>query len=177
MPAKFPKNVTKFYEKLHAIDVKYTAAVYSTVQQYSVLRITSKVIAKLSDGPALPLFFLLYWLWQNPSPLSFALYLSFVVCFHEFGIKQIFHRRRPLMAVGQKGFSFPSSHSFVSGLIIVICVFFTLPYPWLLILLAFINAANRLAIGVHYLADVAAGLSLGVIAGFAWFFIAYNIAI
>lgn len=81
------------------------------------------------------------------------------------------------MAAGQKGFSFPSSHSFVSGLVIVICLFFTLPYSWVLIALALINAANRPAIGVHYLADVVAGLSLGVIAGFAWFFIAYNIAI
>ncbi len=72
------------------------------------------------------------------------------------------------MAVGQPGFSFPSSHSFVSGLIIIICLFFILPYPWVLISLALINAVNRLAIGVHYLADVIAGLSLGALAGTAW---------
>jgi len=168
-PSKFSENVTKFYEKLHALDVKYTAALFETVQEYSVLRVASKVIAKLSDGPALPFFYLLYWLWKNPSPLLFAFYLALAVLFHEFVIKRIFHRHRPDTAGGQKGFSFPSSHSFASGLIIITCLFFSFPLSWLLIFLALLNAANRPAVGVHYIADVVAGLALGVVAGLLWY--------
>jgi len=168
LPPKFSENVSQFYDKLHALDVKYTAAVYSTVQQYSVLRITSKVIAILSNGPALPFFYLLYWLWDNPSPIYFAIFLSLAVLTHELGIKRIFHRHRPRTSEGQPGFSFPSSHSFASGLIIVLCLFFSLPVSWLLIALALLNAANRPAVGVHYIADVVAGLGLGAIAGILW---------
>ena len=43
-----------------------------------------------------------------------------------------------------------------------------MPWQLLLILLAVINAANRPAVGVHYIADVIAGLSLGVIVAASW---------
>jgi membrane-associated phospholipid phosphatase len=168
VPTHLSENIVKFYEKLHSIDVKYTSLVFTTVQKYTFLRVTSKVIQKLSDGPALPLFFLLYWYQGNPAPLSFAAYVSFWVIYHELGVKQIFHRSRPSTSNGQKGFSFPSSHSFASGIILIICLLFPMPWQLLLILLAVINAANRPAVGVHYIADVIAGLSLGVIVAASW---------
>lgn len=168
LPAKFSQNIVRFYEKLHAIDIKYTSLVFTTVQKYTVLRTTSKVIAKLSDGPALPIFLLIYWAYGNPSPLTFAVYLVFWVMYHELGVKQLFHRNRPDTAGDQKGFSFPSSHSFASGLIITICLYFVFPLKTFLIALAVINAINRPAVGVHYIADVAAGIILGIVAGLGW---------
>lgn len=171
VPTHLPEYIVKFYEKLHSIDVKYTTIVFTTVQKYTFLSVLSKVIKKLSDGPALPIFLLLYWIKGNPSPISFAAYIVFWVLYHEFGIKQLFHRNRPDTAGGQKGFSFPSSHSFASGLIITICAFYPMPWRGFLIFLAVVNAANRPAIGVHYIADVVAGLTLGFIAGLGWPFI------
>jgi len=168
VPPNLLENIEKFYEKLHALDVKYTAAIFTTVQKYTVLRITSKVFGKFSDGPALPIFFLLYWYKGNTAPWSFALYTCLWVCFHEFGIKNFFHRHRPSTAGGQKGFSFPSSHSFASGLILSICLYFLLPWSGLLIALAITNVINRIALGVHYLADVTAGFTIGILAGLGW---------
>lgn len=168
IPANLSKYVTEFYEKLHAFDIKYTSVIYTTVQKYTLLAITSKVIQKILDGPALLLFLFFYFLWGNPSPLSFTAYIIFWVLYHEFGIKRYFHRNRPTTASGQNGFSFPSSHAFTSGLVIASCLYFALPYEPFLITLAVINIVNRLAIGVHYIADVTAGTILGLIAGLAW---------
>ncbi len=171
IPPQLTKYVAKLYEKLHFLDIKYTETVYSTVQKYTLLRVTSKVIAKISDGPALPIFFLLYLYWKNPAPLAYMAYMLFWVFYHELGIKNLFQRHRPATAHGQKGFSFPSSHSFASGFIIVTCLFFNLPYESLLVSLSLINAANRPAYGVHYIADVIAGMALGSIAALGWPFI------
>lgn len=168
IPPHLLKYMTKFYEKLHALDIKYTTIVYSTVQKYTVLRIASKVIGKLSDGPALPFLLLLYYIYENPAPLTFAAYTLFWVFYHEFGIKHLFQRHRPNTAGKQKGFSFPSSHSFASGLLIVACIFFVLPYKALLIAFGLLNVINRPASGVHYIADVVAGMLLGAIAGLGW---------
>lgn len=171
MPSKLPKNIVRFYEKLHFIDIKYTTLVFTTVQKYTFLRITSKVIAEISNGPALPLFLLLYWLYGNPSSFTFSAYIIFWVLYHEFGVKELFQRDRPDTAGKQKGFSFPSSHSFASGLILTTCFFFSFPYEPIIMIFALLNAINRPAIGVHYIADVVAGLTLGAIAGLGWPFI------
>lgn len=171
MPPQLTKYVSNFYERVHALDIKYTSVIYQTVQKYTVLRVLSKVIKVLSDGPAVPLFLLIYYAWENPSPFTFAAYVIFWVFYHELIIKAYFARRRPSTAGKQKGFSFPSSHSFSSGLIIVTCLSFAFPWTPFLIALAVINIINRPAVGVHYIADVIAGTILGLLAGFGWIFI------
>ncbi|MCC7304172.1 phosphatase PAP2 family protein [bacterium] len=95
----------------------------------------------------------------------------FWVLYHEFIIKTYFQRHRPVTAGKQSGFSFPSSHSFSSGLLIIVCLFFSIPWTPLIIALAIINILNRPAVGVHYIADVVAGTFLGLLAGLGWLFI------
>jgi membrane-associated phospholipid phosphatase len=168
MPTKLIQYVLDFYEKLHGYDVYYSNKVYTLVQEYTPLRIVSKAIGLISDGPALPMFLLLYWYAKLPSAILFAIYTISWMLIHEFIIKAIFKRKRPYTAGKQRGLSFPSSHSFASGYIFTLCAFLPLPFKPFLILFSIINATNRPALGVHYIADVVAGLTLGAIVAFGW---------
>ena len=53
-------------------------------------------------------------------------------------------------------------------MILSICLYFLLPWSGLLIALAITNVINRIALGVHYLADVTAGFTIGILAGLGW---------
>lgn len=160
----------KFYKQVHSYDVRYTAHLYTTVQKYTLLRVASKAVKILSDGPALPLFLAFYYFGGNPAPFFFAAYSLFWVFYHELGIKKIFQRHRPQTAGEQPGFSFPSSHAFTSGFAITSAFFFVFPWETVLVTFGILNAINRPAVGVHYIADVIAGLLLGAIASLGWVF-------
>jgi membrane-associated phospholipid phosphatase len=168
VPTNLNQYVAQFYEKLHSIDIFYSNKIYSFTQQYTLLRIFSKVFAKLSDTIALPFFFLYYWSVEGESPALFALWVISCLLVQENIIKKYFHRKRPVTAGKQKGLSFPSSHAFVSGMVIAAILLFQLPFGAFLISIAVINILNRPAIGVHYLADIIAGAFLGALAGLLW---------
>lgn len=171
IPPKLAEYGTHLYEKLHELDIKLTQKIYRTTKQYRALLFASKVIKVISNGPALPLFILLYGLGNNEGTLSFVVYVIFLVMFHEFTIKGFFHRERPNTAGNQVGLSFPSSHSFASGIIMIITIFFDIPFKAAIIIFTLLNAINRPAIGVHYVADVIAGLTLGILSGGGWILI------
>lgn len=86
-------------------------------------------------------------------------------------VKVIVARPRPPgAAVEVAGFSFPSGHAFGAAVAVAIAVVFSWPHlatairPWVCLaaaLLAGLVAFDRLALDVHYLSDVLAGLALG----------------
>lgn len=68
-------------------------------------------------------------------------------------------------------YSFPSGHSITA---FAVAVSISLFYPFLLTILltlAFLIAASRIILGMHFLSDVLAGSTLGVALGFASFYI------
>jgi undecaprenyl-diphosphatase len=68
-------------------------------------------------------------------------------------------------------YSFPSGHSITAFAVAVTLGLF---YPFLkpcLLALAFLIAASRIILGMHFLSDVIAGSALGVVLGFASFYI------
>lgn len=141
---------------------------FSITQKCTPLAIFCKAFALFTDGPALPLFIFIYGYTHQVAPLTYVAYILFFILVHEFTIKRIFRRHRPDTAGTKTGFSFPSSHSFTSGIIIVTCLFFPLPYAWLIILAALFNMINRVLVGVHYLSDVVVGWFLGTLVGLGW---------
>jgi undecaprenyl-diphosphatase len=67
-------------------------------------------------------------------------------------------------------YSFPSGHSITA---FAVAVSLSLFYPFLmpiLLTLAFLIAASRIILGMHFLSDVLAGSALGVSLGFASFY-------
>lgn len=169
IPTKLGEYLTKFYKSIHELDFKYTTAVYETVQKYTLLRNVSKVLGVIFDLPAIPVFLLFYYKGNGPHLILFTCYLTFLIIAQEFGIKRMFNRHRPATAGVQPGYSFPSSHSFTSGIIIAVSLLFPIPLKGVLVFLALVNAINRTALGVHYLADISVGLFLGLAAGLLWF--------
>ena len=103
------------------------------------------------------------------------------VCFAggiNFLIKIMVQRPRPdLMIVAENGFSFPSGHSIMSVVLFGILVYLILKFlraRFLKIGLTFVLCTlivgicfSRIYLGVHYLTDVIAGLSLGLAILFA----------
>jgi membrane-associated phospholipid phosphatase len=168
MPTNLRKHMAKLYEKLHHFDVLYTNKIYTTTQQYTPLRILSKAIGIISDAAALPLFVFIYWITNKPHSYLFIGYTIALLFIQEFIIKEYFHRSRPKTAKGKKGLSFPSTHSFASGFASVIALALSMPYAQYILGFAVLNAANRPALGVHYIADVCAGIALGMFTAFGW---------
>lgn len=91
-------------------------------------------------------------------------------------LKLLFQRPRPETAEGlAAGFSFPSGHAAFGAFLALVLVWFALrdvrirALSWTLVglasLWALLQAAGRVAIGVHYPSDVLAGLSLGFATG------------
>lgn len=89
-------------------------------------------------------------------------------------VKDLFQRARPDQAIWmvvESSYSFPSGHSFVAGMIYPLFVYLLLRHTKLsrysttvyvvLVLLVLSIAFSRIYLGVHYLTDVVAGLSLG----------------
>lgn len=85
--------------------------------------------------------------------------------------------RPPDALVFASGFSFPSEHAVFAAVILVLVVYFFAPLikarPWrwtfiaAALVLALIIVASRLILGVHWLSDVVAGLSLGILSATA----------
>ena len=83
-------------------------------------------------------------------------------------IKEIIHRPRPLIEAAlltKTSFSFPSSHAaFASATILFIYKLKTLKIPALI--LAIITIGTGFYNGVHYLSDILAGITLGLIVSY-----------
>ncbi|HTR47882.1 MAG TPA: phosphatase PAP2 family protein [Verrucomicrobiae bacterium] len=68
-------------------------------------------------------------------------------------------------------YSFPSGHSITAfGVAVALGLFYPYLQPCLLIV-AFLIAASRIVLGMHFLSDVLAGSALGVALGYASFYV------
>lgn len=86
-------------------------------------------------------------------------------------IKYTVRRQRPLppgefVTFQYDLYSFPSGHSGRMAALAISMLFFYPPAGWLLVGLSLIIALARVALGVHYLSDIVAGLGIG--AFIAW---------
>lgn len=95
-------------------------------------------------------------------------------------LRSLIHKKRPYEALDFKpihykttlksGKSFPSRHT-ASAALIAMAVFAYLPVPGLVLLfMAALVALSRVLSGMHYIADVIAGLAFGIIVGLIGFY-------
>lgn len=135
-------------------------------------------VAHLGDGPyvfgVLAVSYLLGWLVANPYLRHATLWIALAVVgtfLVVTGIKYLVRRRRPappgeFVTFQYDKYSFPSGHAARTAAFATAAIFFA---PLLGILLAFVSlviALARIAVGIHFVSDVLAGLIVG--AGLAW---------
>lgn len=77
----------------------------------------------------------------------------------------------PLINKNSPGKSMPSRHCFSAAVIAVSISVINLPLGIVLFVLALLIAVLRVAFGVHFIKDVAAGLALGLMFGIVQYFI------
>jgi membrane-associated phospholipid phosphatase len=118
-------------------------------------------------------FVLAAWLfWAGQEKKSFTLMTILLFSSIASGVlKQIIARPRPtgLVALDDlNGYSFPSGHSTLAGTLAGYAYFsnwIIKHAKYLVIILALLTGLSRLYLGVHFLTDVLAGLTLGAILG------------
>jgi len=162
--------VSNIYRIVHTFDVSVSRWLYDITQKYRLFYYLSKGIEFLSDTIALPLFFLLYSIQNNPSPFSFTAFAMSCILFCEFILKRVFHRKRPIWGNNGNGYAFPSSHSIAAA--VCMGIMFALPIPGALAIFSFalLIPLNRIMLGHHYIADVIFGLSIGFAISAVWIF-------
>lgn len=143
---------------------------------YSFLTIFTGGVAKIATiGPMVIIVsFFAFFLWRKQYRALALWCLANLMFVSGFGylLKQVFQRTRPeqVQYLARSSYSFPSGHSLlVMTLISSVCLiyFFTSKkMPKLvkggLLLLLLVIAGGRIYLGVHFISDVIAGLSLGL---------------
>jgi undecaprenyl-diphosphatase len=138
----------------------------------------ARVIAHAGDGPyifgALGLVYLLAWLRQDELLLQTVITVAMIVftaiLMNTF-LKFFIRRARPrlpgeFVMFPLDAYSFPSGHSTRMAALSIGTLFFCPELGWALLALTFGIAFTRVAVGVHYLSDILAGLGLGAVV--AW---------
>ncbi|WP_067103185.1 phosphatase PAP2 family protein [Streptococcus sp. DD13] len=159
------KNYKKTYEKISSPFLRHPVLLW-------ILQSFNRAMTYLM--PLLYVGLLSYLLWRGDWQvllMNFVLpALSFIVLSH---FRQIWNQNRPyqdwpispLIAKETKGKSMPSRHVFSASLISM-CLFAQFPILGLVCLaLSALLAVARVVGGVHYLKDVLAGYTVGVLAG------------
>jgi YegS/Rv2252/BmrU family lipid kinase len=142
----------------------------------SFLDVVAIVFSNAVCGVVLALL-AIYALWRHERRVALWIVLSGVVAIGGNALlKLVFQRERPsfiepLHEIG--GYSFPSGHSTGSSMFFTVAVLVTIVLTGrglrrrllaaLMVLLALGVGASRVFLGVHYLSDVLAGLSLGLV--------------
>lgn len=83
-------------------------------------------------------------------------------------LKNIIRAQRPLtegLIISEPGFSFPSQHSSVTMVIGIVVYSMDKKLGSILIIVSLFVALSRVILGVHYLVDVIAGISVGILMG------------
>ncbi|HHC74685.1 MAG TPA: phosphatase PAP2 family protein [Thiothrix sp.] len=113
------------------------------------------------------------FLWQRPQLLRATLIAAVIATFLSHGLKFAFDASRPpavlplesftLIGAAWHGQSFPSGHSVTIATLCGLAALSsqTLRVSMLLFVLALVIASSRIAVGVHWPADVLAGVALG----------------
>lgn len=101
---------------------------------------------------------------------------TFAGAFCIFALKHLVHRARPPMALRVHSYSFPSGHTLISTIFVLLMVWLGLRlYPqrknlfyFFAGLVLFIVGLSRLYMGIHWPSDVLAGYLLGGLVSWAW---------
>jgi membrane-associated phospholipid phosphatase len=138
----------------------------------------ARLIAHAGDGPyifgALGLIYLLAWLRQDELLLRTDLtvmVIVFLAILVNTLLKFLVRRARPhlpgeFVTFQLDAYSFPSGHSTRMAALSIGTLFFYPDLGWILLILTFGVSFTRVAVGVHYLGDILAGLGLGAVV--AW---------
>lgn len=161
MSTYFSKIITDFYEKIHTFDVKTSRQIYNFTHHYTILLQSSKALTFLVDYLNI-ICFVLYVIFKLPNPCIFIPTTIAGQLIHEYGIKKLFKRNRPKWK-GIDGFSFPSSHSFSSGMLFIFSFLYPTPFREIFLGLSIIIPPTRVMLGYHYIADTVAGFTLGFV--------------
>ncbi len=163
--------MTVMMARLASVDValsrRFTLSSESTWWQ------VARFSAHVGDGQkvfgALSVIYLLGWLLGKPllrqNLLIIALVVltaMLVVTLIKFGVRR--QRPRPpgeFVQLQYDKYSFPSGHAARLAALAVITAFFYPSLGWLLGGVALVVAAARVAVGIHYVADIVAGLAIG----------------
>jgi undecaprenyl-diphosphatase len=136
---------------------------------WPVVRFTAHVGDGQNVFGALGVIYLLAWLLDKPllrqSVLTIVLVVlaaMLVVTLIKFGVRR--QRPRPpgeFVQLQYDKYSFPSGHAARLAALAVITVFFYPTLGWLLGGVALLVAVARVAVGIHYVTDIVAGLVVG----------------
>jgi undecaprenyl-diphosphatase len=163
-------------KRLLALDIVVSQKL--TLSQNSGWWQLARLIAHTGDGlyvfGALGLVYLLAWLRQDEllqrTDITIAM-IVFTAIFVNTFLKFFVRRARPCLpgefvTFQHDIYSFPSGHSTRMAALSIGTLFFYPDFGWVLLILALGIAFTRVAVGVHYLSDILAGLSLGAL--IAW---------
>lgn len=160
---------------LTEIDRRYSARL-RVAEQPGPLRTAAILFAHSGDSPLWGVALALLW-WRAPAPWNEAARLAFisvwVTAVVVLAIKFTVRRQRPAGEWGQ-GYRWLDPHSFPSGhaaraFMLAVLALALCPPAWAALVLAWavLVSLARVAMGVHYLLDIAAGAALGGLCGLA----------
>jgi undecaprenyl-diphosphatase len=139
----------------------------------------ARIVAHMGDGPyvfsSLILVYLLSWWWSDTflrqADVTVAVIVVAAILIVT-SIKFTVRRQRPappgeFVTFRYDLYSFPSGHSARMAALAVGALFFYPSLGWILLLVTLGVAAARVAVGVHYVGDILAGLGTGAVVAWA----------
>jgi len=143
---------------------------FFNLSKYRVLRYFSFFLSYIYIY-MMPLF-LLFWLFTYSTRKMYAFSLLFLSSFSAWFlaelIKNIVRIPRPItsgLIVAEKGFSFPSQHASVTMIVGVVMYSMDKRIGAVLIVLSLLVGLSRVVLGVHYVVDIFAGWTVGILLG------------
>ena len=175
MESPAPFRIGPWLQRLLAAD-RYYSTRLRYAEKPGLLRRIAAFLAHSGDSWFWGIGLAIVWLASGPEGKTFAVRLVLAILGMAVlvtVVKRLFRRRRP---AGEWGAIYRKTdpHSFPSGHAARMAMLFVLGaalgpawFGWLLLIWAPLVALARVAMGVHYLSDVAAGAALGLIGGAA----------
>jgi len=143
---------------------------FFNLSKYRVLRYFSFFLSYIYIY-MMPLF-LLFWLFTYSTRKMYAFSLLFLSSFSAWFlaelIKNMVRIPRPItsgLIVAEKGFSFPSQHAAVTMIVGVVMYSMDKRIGTVLIVLSLLVGLSRVVLGVHYVVDIFAGWTVGILLG------------
>ena len=157
-------------KKLTVIDNKF----YNHIKITNLKTNMYKIITTLANGKYIAFLCLLMFIIIKDKTIPILIIINMIITWLLIGLtKNIFKRQRPNInrLVFEKGYSYPSGHTFTSttfyGFIIFFLIISNLIISLKVIILVFLTIIillvgySRIYLGVHYLSDVISSLLLG----------------
>lgn len=146
-------------------DVYYTYVLSSTFQN-PLFIYPAQILSFITEFTALlPFFLIVYYLTRRFEHLLALAALSIAGAV-SVSLKYLIRRERPLFfEYSDNGFSFPSVHATTTFAAALVLSRYHPKYTFLFYSLASLTTLSRLILGLHFISDLFAGVSLGLLIG------------